>query len=239
MNNLLLSLDKFIEGENLNLLIPTKKFILNSYWHKILNSSRNTQYLDHGLFPNTIDDQVKFLLSSKKEGRIVLIIENNLNFCGVISLSSINFEKLQCDISLVLNNDISLGKTSRNPLVALEAIAILTQHAFDKLGLNRISAGQCIDLLKWQNFMELCGYVLEGISREKFKKGLKKYDVLNIACLKKDFLYLKSRRNGKLWDSRESMMKRIKLMPKENFYDKFFTKIKEDHKYYYNSIFNL
>jgi len=164
MNNLLLSLDKFIEGENLNLLIPTKKFILNSYWHKILNSSRNTKYLDHGLFPNTIDDQVKFLLSSKKEGRIVLIIENNLNFCGVISLSSINFEKLQCDISLVLNNDISLGKTSRNPLVALEAIAILTQHAFDKLGLNRISAGQCIDLLKWQNFMELCGYVLEGIS---------------------------------------------------------------------------
>lgn len=37
----------------------------------------------------------------------------------------------------------------------------------------------------------------------------------------------------------ESMMKRIKLMPKENFYNKFFTKIKEDHKYYYNNIFNL
>ena len=67
-------LDEFIVGECINLKIPDKNFVKNSNWHKILNSKKNTKYLDHGIFPNTLENQLNFFENSKKDGRIVLII---------------------------------------------------------------------------------------------------------------------------------------------------------------------
>ena len=75
----------------------------------------------------------------------------------------------------------------------------MTEHAFENLGLIRISAGQSIKLNKWQNLMELTGYKLEGINKKKFVKGSLYEDVMMISCSKDDYLFLK-KKSGSLWD---------------------------------------
>ena len=145
-------------------------------------------------------EQVIFFEDSKKNNRIILIIFDKANnFIGVISLSSINFEKSSADIALILNQDKKIGPVSKNFLSSLEAIALVTEHAFETLGLQRVAAGQSIELDKWQNLMEITGYKIEGISKNKFVKGLKRQDVMMILF---PFTYLSlKKKRGKLWDS--------------------------------------
>ena len=232
-------LDKFIHGETINLNIPNINFAKKSNWYKFFNSDKNTKFLDHGVFPNTADKQIKFFSNIKNDNRLVLIIcDKDENFIGVINLSSINYEKLSADISLILNQDSSIGSTPKNFLSALEAIALMTEHGFEKLGLNRISAGQCINLNKWQNIMELTGYKIEGVHKDKFVKGMIISDVMTISCSKNDYLYLKKKR-GKLWDNKNNMLKRIKKLPKVTALKKIKDQLKFLDNQYYKKIFNL
>ena len=108
----------------------------------------------------------------------------------------------------------------------------------EKLGLNRISAGQCINLNKWQNIMELTGYKIEGVHKDKFVKGMIISDVMKISCSKNDYLYLKKKR-GKLWDNKNNMLKRIKKLPKVTALKKIKDQLKFLDNQYYKKIFNL
>ena len=67
-------LDKFIHGETINLNIPNINFAKKSNWYKFFNSDKNTKFLDHGVFPNTADKQIKFFSNIKNDNRLVLII---------------------------------------------------------------------------------------------------------------------------------------------------------------------
>ena len=226
----------FIEGEIVNLKVPDENFVKNSNWYNFLNSKKNTQFLEHGIYPNNLIKQKEFYFNLKKDNRIVLLIfDKEENFFGIISLSYINLEHKSADISIVLNLDNRIGYVNKNFLAALESIALMTEHGFEKLGLERISATQVVELNKWQNLMELTGFRIEGICRDKFIKGLEKKDCMIISSTLKDYLKLKKIRK-KLWDGREKMMKRIKLLPKINAYSmclKFFKKLEND---YYNKI---
>ena len=124
---------------------------------------------------------------------ILIIFDKTDNFIGVISLSSINFEKSSADIALILNQDKKIGPVAKNFLSSLEAIALMTEHAFENLGLQRIAAGQSAELDKWQNLMEITGYKIEGINKNKFVKGLKRKNVMMISCSINDYLYLKNK----------------------------------------------
>ena len=72
-----LNLDKFISGENLDLCIPTEEFAEKSNWYTWFNDQNTTKYLDKGLYPNTKNDQKKFLNETKN--KIVLIIKKKKN----------------------------------------------------------------------------------------------------------------------------------------------------------------
>jgi len=233
------NLDTFIQGETIDLKIPNADFAKNSNWYKILNSKKNTKFLDHGPFPNSPKEQIHFFENSKKNNRIVLIIFDKMkNFIGVINLSSINFEKSSAEIALILNQDKRVGPVAKNFLSSLEAIALMTEHAFENLGLQRIAAGQTIELDKWQNLMEITGYKIEGINKNKFVKGLKRKNVMMISCSINDYLYLKNKR-GKLWDNSELMFNRIKKLPKTSALNKVKNILNELDNNYYKKIFNL
>ena len=232
-------LDIFISGETIDLRLPNLNFVKKSNWFKYLNSKKNTKFLDHGVFPNTLKEQINFFENSKKNNRIVLIILNKQeDFIGIISLSSINFEKSSGEIALILNQDKKIGPIANNFLSALEAISLMTTHGFEELGLNRISAGQSIKLDRWQNLMELTGYKLEGINKKKFVKGRQIEDVMMISCLLENYLILKKER-GELWDSSEKMLKRIKLLPKERSIDQLKKFLQNLDNNYYKNIFKL
>ena len=153
-------------------------------------------------------------------------------FTGVINLSSINFKERCCDIALVL-------KKNSNILIPLEAIALMTSHAFEKLDLERIAAEQSEELYRWQNVMELCGYKIEGLPQKAFAKSYNKKNCVTIACSKEDYINICRKRGGVLWDSKEKMLKRIKKLPKNNFFKiiKYF--FNKERKKYYEKIFSL
>ena len=75
-------------------------------------------------------------------------------FVGVASLSSINLVHRHCDFALVIGKKLN---TSGSMYYGLEAKALLTQHAIEKLGLERINSSQVVELVKWQNWQILLG----------------------------------------------------------------------------------
>jgi RimJ/RimL family protein N-acetyltransferase len=228
----MIKLDDFIIGENINLCIPTEEFALNSDWYSWFNDKKITRYLQQGVYPNTKGDQKNFI--NKSDNRLVFIISNKINYIGTISLSNININNKTAEIALVLNT-----KVKYNFFSSLESIALVTEHAFESLGLRLISAGQHIELEKWTNLMQLAGYKIEGIHKNKFIKGIEINDIVTISCCIEDYLYLK-RIRGKLWDGNKNFLQRIKKMKElESYYHFLKITYNKFRKKYYKKIFEL
>jgi RimJ/RimL family protein N-acetyltransferase len=229
-------LDIFIEGELVDLCIPTSKFAYESNWYAWFNNKDIVKYLEQGLYPNTRDSQKKYFEDLRSERLTLIIVDKKNRPIGVISLSFIDFNKKNCDISLVVSND---GSLREKPLLSLEAMALMTAHAFESLGMKRVNAGQHIELKGWQNRLELIGYKLEGLHIDKFVKGDQIADSMSIAVLYTDYRKIKLHRGGRLFDSVVLMNDRIKSLPPKalifelkNFYE-------NNRKDYYDKIFFL
>ena len=231
----MIDLDVFISGETIDLCVPTSVFSVESAWYSWFNDSKITRYLEHGSFPNTPAKQEQFFLKGKKN-RLILIIRSKKNqYKGVVSLSSINLENKTCEIAIVIDSSVETRLSSYS---ALEAIALITEHGFKNMGMQRISAGQHIDLKGWQQRMELVGYKLEGIHDGKFIKGHEVAAIVSISCIYSDFLYLTKIR-GSLWDGFEKMKLRISKLPARTFSEKLKEFYDSERADYYFKIFSL
>lgn len=229
-----MKLDIFISGEIVDLCIPTREFA-ESNWYSWLNDPKITRYLNRRLFPNTPSLQVDFLEKQQKEG-LSLIISNKKDYLGVVSLSAIDYPKRTAQFSIIVDSSMDVLKA---PLIALESIARISEHGFQRLGLNRIHGGQHINLAGgWQQRMELLGYRVEGLKRQLFVKGREIVDVIWIAAIYEDYLTIIKKR-GQYWDSAEKMEERIKKLPKKKFINSLRTFMNENGELYYEQIFNL
>ena len=69
-------------------------------------------------------------------------------------------------------------------LSSLESFALITEHAFEKMGMKLVRGDMHRKLEKWQNQLELLGYKLEGIHKNKFiKNTLWHYYVIDSSAL--------------------------------------------------------
>jgi RimJ/RimL family protein N-acetyltransferase len=229
------TLDIFIPGETINLCIPTAAFARESAWYSWFNDTQTTRYLSQGAMPNTPYLQEHFLLTQKNDRLTLIICGRDSRPLGVTSLSSIDLIKKTCDVAIVV--DVNSSKRM-SPYISLEAIARVTEHGFNALGMEKISAGQHINLAGWQQRMELLGYRIEGIHRKKFVKGRERADTMSIGCTYEDFLEIYAHR-GSLWDSMESMRRRIGRLPKEKFSLQLRSFIEKEGNAYYKNIFSL
>jgi RimJ/RimL family protein N-acetyltransferase len=228
----MLKLDIFIQGENLDLCIPTEEFAFKSDWYSWFNNKKITKYLEHGVYPNTKEDQKKFLNSI--DNKLVFIISNKNNYFGVISLSEINVKKKTAEIGLALNT-----QAKYNFLAPLESIALITEHAFEILGLKLIYGGQHVNLEKWTIMMELVGYKVEGIHENRFIKGMEVNNTVSISCNIEDYIFLKKIRKN-LWDGNKHFIKRIKKIRKIKTYLSILKTLHDkDRKIYYKKIHTL
>ena len=53
--------DNFLIGKLVDLAILNKSIVKNTDWYKWFNYKKNTDYLEYGKFPNTLDDQLAYL----------------------------------------------------------------------------------------------------------------------------------------------------------------------------------
>lgn len=196
--------------------MPSKLAIEEDGWTNWFNDSVVCENTYRGVFPHFESEQYEFLDSLKDKTRFVLMIKpKNLNkVIGVISLSSIEFERKSAQISIIIGD----RTTVIGSLFALEAMALVTEHGFEQLGFDRIWAGQAYpELSKWTKFLEPLAYRTEGISRNAFVKGRRVSDIANIACLYRNYKKLKDERNGAFWPGNAEIKKLIRQLPKKGF----------------------
>lgn len=228
-----MKLDIFIEGETIDLRIPTLEFAEKSDWYKWFNNPYTTQYLEHGIFPNTREKQTNFFLQ-EQDKRLLLIITNKQGVAiGTTTVANIDYKKSSAGLAIVVSNIFRI-----NPLESLESIARITEHTFVNIGIKKIIANQHIGLIPWSHRMSLLGYKLEGIRKNAFVKGNEIADVLEITCHYEDYLKIIENRGGSLWDSQAKMLQRVKALPKTPIHKKLQEFFKENEKYY-NDIFLL
>ncbi|USR89931.1 GNAT family N-acetyltransferase [Phormidium yuhuli AB48] len=197
--------DSFLNGTVVYLRRPNLQIdVIEGEWHHWFNDYETTRYLSHGFFPITRDEELEIVKSNMKRSDMLLLtivdIDNDKPL-GLISLSDIDPVNRRAEIAIVMGKRKKLG-------AALEAMALLTQHAFDRLNLDKIYAGQHEKLWKWVNTLELIGYKIEGY-REKFgRRNCKPYGVVLTGVEVDNFNELRSVRDGKiLGDDIYSLMK--------------------------------
>lgn len=229
-------MEVFIQGETIDLVVPTEEFAYNSDWYSWLNRPDITRYLEQGVFPNTRESQRDFYRSAVNQRLLLIVQTKKGNAKGVVSLSYIDHKKKCCDFALLIDNFIEIRTSGTS---TLEATALIVQHGFDKLGMHRIQAGQHTFLSSWQQRMELIGFRLEGIHRRKFVKGSETADSVSLAITDDDYNYIRNRRGGKLFDSAENMNSRIKNLPEMGFKQSMEEFLAKGGDSYYSAIFNL
>lgn len=207
----------FYEGETIDLLVPTREDVEDSSWVDWFNSQRTNRYTQHALFPNTVEKQREFYESLQNNSRLSLLIstKQERQIIGTISLSGIDFRRRCAAIAVVMDTETQHGGS---PFASLEAMALVTQHGFEALGLSRINAGQVYPALaKWNQFLEILGYRAEGFRRQAFRRGHIVSDEVTLACLYSNYAELVAAREGALWPGVDRIRALIRELPKKPF----------------------
>lgn len=191
----------FIAGESVDLCVPLEEDF--SVWASWFNSQDITGYLDQGKFPNTISMQRDFYNNALSNGRFLAVIKSKKSrLLGVVSLSEINYERSSCQISMVCPT-----KCEDAPLASLEAMALTIEHAFRRMGVRRVWAGQAYPgLQKWAKRLEILGLRCEGFSRSGFRHGDYVSDAISLGMTYDDFEVLIKQRNNRLWPGSEVVL---------------------------------
>lgn len=206
----------FIAGETTDLCVPSD-LAIEQGWGRWFNDPKTTRHLGHGVFPNDDTMQREFLGSIRDRSRFALMIcsKGGEKLYGVISLSTIDWVARSAQIALVVGESLPSRK-----LMQLEAMALVTDHAFEKMGMRRVWAGQAYPALStWTSYLELIGYMVEGVHRDGFAKGRAASKTVSISCALKDYEAIVQRR-GALWPGNEKMLALIKARPKVGLADK-------------------
>jgi len=120
----------FISGETIDLSSPIRADAGGDVWFEWFNDGTTTKYLDQGVYPNSREKQVDFYDSLIRDPpRLALMIREKGagDVVGIVSLSSIDFRLRKAQIALVKGR-----KTQHPKFHALEAMARMTEHAFEK-----------------------------------------------------------------------------------------------------------
>ena len=232
--------DIFLPGETVDLCAPSDDDWVLDQWYRWFNKGDITKYLAQGVYPNTRTTQKAYydaLLSNTSRIALLIKPKKHDRFVGVASLSSINLSMRQCDFAMVIGEKLS---DADSLFYGIESKCLMTEHAFESLGVERINSTQVTELVRWQRWQILFGYQVEGLLRKKSRKGNKVYDVLTSSCLLEDYLKIKDLRGGNLWPGKKMMFELLKKLPSETLIDEIMGWLPEKQQAYFDSItFNL
>ena len=197
----------FLAGEKIDLCVPEEEDV--DQWASWFNCQKITQYLEQGKYPNTPAQQRLFYTQAVAEGRFLCVIKTKAGILlGVISLSEIDHVKATCQVAYVCPQ-----KSDDAPQAPLEALAICTQHAFERFGMRRIWAGHSYPgLERWIQKTELLGYKTEGILPHGFIHGKQVNDALRTSITYERYEALVRRRNGNLWPGEAKVIRMLSAL---------------------------
>jgi RimJ/RimL family protein N-acetyltransferase len=212
--------DVFLAGELVDLVVPNARAIHTDRWYAWLNDQELTRNMEQGMYPKTAQTQEAYLaelLASPSRLALMIKPKDEDAVVGICSLSKISHVTRQADFAMVVARRSASFKSAFS---GMEAKCLMTEHAFETIGLERINSYQSTALKDWQRWQILFGYKMEGIMRKAFRKGHRTYDLMVSGCLLEDYLSLKALRGGRLWPGQEKIMALIRDLPKESLEEK-------------------
>jgi RimJ/RimL family protein N-acetyltransferase len=201
----------FLSGKIIGLRKPDLELdIMQGEWHEWFNDYNTTQYLIHGLFPVSREEEYEIVKKNlnRSDSLILTVVDiKSEDVLGVISLMSIDHINRRAEIAIVM------GKRSTKIGAAVEAMALLTQHAFDRLNLEKIYAGQHESLWKWINTLELIGYQIEGYRKKYGRRNCNSYGIVLTGVTVEKLNDLREQRNGDILNNNvaDLLRKRCKI----------------------------
>lgn len=195
----------FIEGEAVALLVPTAADMEALNWAQHTNNVRHVAHMPgYGQFP--VSDGYNLAdaldLARDVEGRklLFLLIRHKASgeIVGSTSLSRISSWQRQAV------NGLMIVEGKKNDLLAaLEAKALICEHGFTALGLERIEGWQHEALMRWQDAITILGFLPEGYLANKFRKGARGAHAYMNACTHTTYERLRAQR-GAYWPGRKA-----------------------------------
>ncbi len=190
--------DTFVRGKLVSLCLPdVERDVVGGDWHGWFNSAEITELLEHGVHPVSVQQEAAVIQSGLADPNTLLlsiVANDGGELIGVISLSFITHLYRRAELGIVTN-------AKRFPGAALEAMALVTTHGFDRLNLQKIYSGHHEDLWKWANTTALIGYKIEGLQQHQtLRNGAPRQIILTgITC--DDFYALRASRGGDILGS--------------------------------------
>jgi RimJ/RimL family protein N-acetyltransferase len=177
----------FYEGKHMRLKALTAQDIIESDWVGWFNDEEMSRYNNHHYFPNTFEQQHKFLESCAGPSKLALGIIDRLNdtkICGVVSLSNIDFIHRNAEIAGIQDNKTTAG----SPSIFFEAWSIMLRHGFEQLGLHKIYGGTFHPHVSG-GLARMFNFEIEGVRKKQMFKNDTYHDVTLLAVFKDTVKY--------------------------------------------------
>lgn len=167
--------DTFLIGKYVNLVLLDEKVVKKTDWYKWMNFKENTDLLDTGKFPNTLNDQILYLrnnLDSKKKIleknklskklQLGIVIKDSNILIGMVAAYNFNYFTRTCNVSLITD----LRKNIKNRLLIFkESQDLIIDHIFFKMNFRKIYSGAISEQLS-KLTERLWGFKREGVKKE-------------------------------------------------------------------------
>ena len=176
----------FYEGKYVLLKVLSPEDVVDSDWVGWFNDVGMSDYNQHHYFPNTYEDQNKFLESCNTSSKLQLGIVDKSEpstICGVVSLTDINWIHRNAEIA-----GIQATQTAQNPGLFIDAWSLMLRHGFEQLGLYKIYGGTfhphvVVSLERIFNFQ------IEGVRKRHVFKNSDYHDLTLLAVFNETVQY--------------------------------------------------
>lgn len=173
----------FLIGEQLYLRRIERSDLEGNYF-QWLNDQEVTRWMQNGILPNSAESMLEYhqsMVSSRTDVNLAIILKDQDYHIGNISISSVNQQFRSAEIGILIGERDAWGKGCGS-----EAIALLADHAFRRMNLNRLGAGTVAENIGCIRAFEKAGFIREGISRQAYYCDGQYRDVVHLGLLRNE-----------------------------------------------------
>lgn len=176
---------KFLESGHIFLRPLSVNDDLSEY-ESWLNDQETTRFMGSGKIPissDSLKDYISKMNASRNDFLLGLFLCENEKHIGNLTLEHIDWVHRKAELGIVIGERDCLGKG-----YAAEAVNLMTKHCFERLNLNKITAGMVSLNTASKKLFENCGFVLEGTAKSEFFLEGKYYDVYRYGILRESYI---------------------------------------------------
>jgi ribosomal-protein-alanine N-acetyltransferase len=154
----------FIEGQKIRLCVLDPQADLHAY-ERWVNDTETTEHMSIGRYPITKTKLIEYIkrYNSSQDFLLGIFLKEDDRHIGNITLHYIDTQNRSAEIGILIGE-----KDCRGHGYGREAVAVLAAHAFNRLGLHKLTTGMVEGNIASQRMFEKAGFVQEGRLRESF-----------------------------------------------------------------------